>query len=170
MNATELETSVRLVASPQSWIDSEALRQLHATARLDGMRLAVGLPDLHPGKGRPVGAVFVTQGVIYPGLIGTDIGCGMGLWQTDLLRRKIRLDRWAALPFDLEAGWEGDLNDWLTAERLPSTGYDSAMGTLGAGNHFAELQHIDEVLDEREFRGLGFSRERLFLLVHSGSR
>jgi len=35
---TETETSVRLFASTQSWVEGEAVRQLYATAKLDGMR------------------------------------------------------------------------------------------------------------------------------------
>ena len=76
MNTTLSETTVRLIASAKSWIEGEAMRQLHATAKLPGMRLAVGLPDLHPGKGTPVGAAFVSEGVIHPHLIGGDVGCG----------------------------------------------------------------------------------------------
>src|SRR5262245_1592559 len=94
--------TVRLFASAKSWIEGEALRQLYATAKLPGVRRAVGFPDLHPGKGTPVGAVFVTEGVIYPHLIGGDIGCGMSLFATDLVRRDAKLDRWASLRFDLE--------------------------------------------------------------------
>ncbi|MCI0745735.1 MAG: RNA ligase RtcB family protein [Verrucomicrobia subdivision 3 bacterium] len=170
MNATECESPVRVVSTPQSWIESEAVRQLYSTAGLQGMKLAVGLPDLHPGRGWPVGAAFVTQGVIYPPLIGSDIGCGMGLWQTDIPRRKVRLDNWAALPFDLEQPWEGDLADWLASERLPSTGFDASLGSLGGGNHFAELQQVDDVLDASEFKRLQLSQDRVLLLVHSGSR
>jgi release factor H-coupled RctB family protein len=91
----ETETSVRLFASAQSWIEGEAVRQLYATAKFDGMRDRVGFPDLHPGKGSPVGAAFVAEGVIYPHLIGGDIGCGMALFKTDLVRRDAKLDRWA---------------------------------------------------------------------------
>src|SRR5438105_8800100 len=98
---------VRLLASAQSWIEDEALRQLYATAKFEGMRLAVGFPDLHPGKGTPVGAAFVTEDIIYPHLIGGDIGCGMALFQTNLLRREVKLDRWAALRFNLEHPWDG---------------------------------------------------------------
>src|SRR5437867_2099527 len=50
---TLTENNVRLFASSRSWIEGEALRQLYAAAELDGMRLAVGFPDLHPGKGAP---------------------------------------------------------------------------------------------------------------------
>src|ERR1041385_2087649 len=48
---------VRLFASSKSWIKGEALRQFHATAKLEGVRLAVGFPDLHPGKGGAVGEI-----------------------------------------------------------------------------------------------------------------
>src|SRR5512143_3230891 len=94
---TLTETNVRLFASAQSWIEGEALRQLYATSGLEGMRLAVGFPDLHPGKGSPVGATFVPEGLIYPSLIGGDSGCGMSLFKTDLVQRDIKLDRWADL-------------------------------------------------------------------------
>ena len=55
---TLTETNVRLFASAKSWIEGEALRQLYATSKLEGMRLAVGCPDLHPGKGSAIGAVL----------------------------------------------------------------------------------------------------------------
>src|SRR5262245_13856000 len=72
--------TVHLFASAKSWIEGEAVRQLYATSKLEGMRLVVGFPDLHPGKCSPVGAAFVTEGLIYPHLIGGDIGCGMALF------------------------------------------------------------------------------------------
>src|SRR5580704_19110828 len=103
---TLIETNVRLIASPRMWMEGEAVRQLYATSKLGGMRLAVGFPDLQPGKGSPVGAAFVTEGVVYPHLIGGDIGCGMALFQTDLVRRDAKLDRWAKLPFQLEHPWD----------------------------------------------------------------
>ena len=85
--------AVRLFASAKSWVEGEALWQLYAAARLEGMRLAVGFPDLHPGKGSPVGAAFVTERLIYPYLIGGDVGCGMALFKTDLVQRDIKLNR-----------------------------------------------------------------------------
>jgi release factor H-coupled RctB family protein len=68
---------VRLLASKRNWIEGEAVSQLKKTAELPGVRLAVGLPDLHPGRGHPVGAAFVTEGGVYPQLVGNDVGCGM---------------------------------------------------------------------------------------------
>lgn len=167
---TLIETPVRLFASPQSWIEGEAVRQLYATAKLDGVRLAVGFPDLHPGKGSPVGAAFVTEGVIYPHLIGGDIGCGMALFQTDLVRRDAKLDRWAKLEFNLEHPWDQFVGDFLAEQDLESTEFDAALGTIGGGNHFAEVQTVEQVLDVAAFKKLGLGRQQLVVLVHSGSR
>src|SRR5437879_10581304 len=116
--------SVRLFASAKSWIEGEALRQLYTTSKLDGMRLAVGFPDLHPGRGSPVGAAFVTEGLIYPYVIGGDIGCGMALFKTDLVRRDVKLARWAQIPFDLEHMWTDELDEVLAMEGLESTDFD----------------------------------------------
>jgi release factor H-coupled RctB family protein len=167
---TLTETQVRLFASAQSWIEGEAVRQLYATAKLDGVRHAVGFPDLHPGKGTPVGAAFVTEGVIYPHLIGGDIGCGMALFKTDLVRRDVKLDRWARLAFNLEHPWEQFVSDFLAEHDLESTEFDAALGTIGGGNHFAELQTVEKILDADEFKKLDLGKQQLVVLVHSGSR
>ncbi len=50
---------VRLLASRRNRIEGEAVSQLRKTAALPGMRLAVGLPDLHPGRGHPVEAGLI---------------------------------------------------------------------------------------------------------------
>ena len=167
---TLTETNVRLFASPATWIEGEAMRQLYDTAKLPGVRHAIGFPDLHPGNGVPVGAAFVTDGVIYPHLIGGDIGCGMTLFATDLLRRKARIDRWAELRFDLEHPWEGNTRGRLESEDLCATQFAESFGTLGGGNHFAELQAVEKVLDRDAFAALGLAKDQLALLVHSGSR
>jgi release factor H-coupled RctB family protein len=167
---TTTESKVRLFASARMWIDSEAVRQLYATAQLPGLQLAVGFPDLQPGRGTPVGAAFVTDGMIYPHLIGSDVGCGMALFKTDLLRRKARLDRWAEVRFDLEHPWEGNTRARLTAEGLCATQGNDSFGTLGGGNHFAELQAVEKIHDTSAFNQLGLARDELVALVHSGSR
>jgi release factor H-coupled RctB family protein len=169
MNTT-IETNVRLVASARSWIEGEAVRQLYAAAKLPGVRYAVGLPDLHPGRFAPVGAAFVTEDVIYPHLIGGDIGCGMALFKTGLLRRKAKLDRWAGLRFELEHPWEGDVQERLAREGLCTTQFADAFGTLGGGNHFTELQAVEKVFDKDAFVALGLAKDELVALVHSGSR
>lgn len=172
MNTTSTiaETKVRLIASTKSWIEGEAMRQLHATAKLPGISLAVGLPDLHPGHGTPVGAAFVSEGVIHPSLIGGDIGCGMSLFQTGLLRRKAKLNRWTEVRFDLEHPWEGNTRERLAREGLCTSQFTDSFGTLGGGNHFAELQAVEKVFDKAAFARLGLEKDKLVALVHSGSR
>jgi release factor H-coupled RctB family protein len=167
---TLMETNVRLFASANSWIEGEAVRQLYAAARLEGVRLAVGFPDLHAGEGSPVGAAFVTEGAVYPHLIGGDIGCGMALFKTDLVQRDLKLSRWANLRFDLEHPWEGEVGKVLAAAELESTEFNEALGTIGGGNHFAELQKVEAVLDAAAFRPVGLGKQQLVVLVHSGSR
>ena len=170
MNTSIARNQTRLIASARNWIDAEALRQFCQASRLDGVRLAVGLPDLHAGRGYPKGAAFLTEGVLYPQLVGQDIGCGLGLWMTDLQTRDIDLDDWAGRRFDLELPWEGNAAARLAEAGLPQTPFDSRFGSLGGGNHFAELQAVDEVGDWAAFRGLGLKRGQILLLVHSGSR
>jgi release factor H-coupled RctB family protein len=167
---TLTEIQVRLFTSAQSWIEGEAVRQLYAAAKLPAVRRAVGFPDLHPGKGTPVGAAFVTEGEIYPHLIGGDIGCGMALFATDLVRRDAKLDGWATLRFDLEHPWEQSVGDFLGERELEPTESDSALGTIGGGNHFAELQAVEKVPDPDEFKKFGLGKQQLAVLVHSGSR
>ena len=167
---TQLQTQIRLIASPKSWIEGEAVRQLYATAKLDGVSQVVGFPDLRPGKGVPVGAAFVTEGVIYPYFIGGDIGCGMALFKTDLVQRDAKLDRWSKMFFHLEHPWDENIAGFLAEQNLESTRFDSALGTIGGGNHFAELQAVVEILDARAFKQIGLGKEQLVLLVHSGSR
>jgi tRNA-splicing ligase RtcB len=46
----------------------------------------------------------------------------------------------------------------------------SQVGTLGSGNHFLEVQRIDEVYDERAAAALGLSTGQVTVMIHSGSR
>ncbi len=160
----------RLIASPGSWIEGEAVRQLERTAALPGMRMAVGLPDLHAGKGHPIGAVFGCEGKVYPFLVGSDIGCGMALVSTDLSARKPKRDRWVAKLTGLEGPWDGDTEEWLRERGLSASAFDASLGTIGGGNHFVELQSLETVHDEEAVAALGLDASRLVLLVHSGSR
>ncbi|EIC19626.1 RNA ligase RtcB family protein [Thiorhodovibrio frisius] len=161
--------SVHLIASKDTWIEGGAVRQLEQTARLPGMRAAVGLPDLHPGTGYPIGAAFLSE-LVYPALVGNDIGCGMGLWQTDQAMRKFKSERAAERLSGLEGPWDGDLDGWRAEQGLAPSAFDQALGTIGGGNHFAEIQAVAEVLDATAFAALNLDPERLLLLVHSGSR
>ena len=162
--------SVRLLASADTWMDGEVIRQLYAAANLEGVREVIGFPDVHPGGAYPVGVAIVSEGVFYPQLIGGDIGCGIGLWKTDLRRRKSRVDRWAELRLDLEHPWEGEVQQRLAEAGLEPNLFSSALGTIGGGNHFAEIQAVEKVYDSAAFEQLDLNRDELLILVHSGSR
>ena len=43
-------------------------------------------------------------------------------------------------------------------------------GTLGSGNHFLEVQVVDEVFDEEAARVMGLKEDKVCVMVHSGSR
>ena len=88
-----INNKVSLIASENTWIEGLAIQQLTKTAELDDMQQVAGMPDLHPGRGYPIGAAFFTRNRIYPALVGNDIGCGMSLWQTSTKVAKLNIDK-----------------------------------------------------------------------------
>ncbi len=44
------------------------------------------------------------------------------------------------------------------------------LGTLGAGNHFIEVQEIDTIHDEKIAEVFGINKENVVVLIHTGSR
>jgi tRNA-splicing ligase RtcB len=46
----------------------------------------------------------------------------------------------------------------------------SQLGTLGSGNHFLEVQYVDEIYDEEAARTYDLSHGQVTILMHSGSR
>ena len=56
-----MSAEVRVLASANNWIEGAAVDQLR-TAGLPGVTVAVGLPDLHPGRGFPAGAAYAVEG------------------------------------------------------------------------------------------------------------
>src|SRR5258708_36814750 len=75
------------------------------------------MPDLHPGKYGPVGCAVLADS-IHPQLVGSDIGCGMGLFELDIAARKLRLDQLAERMHALDQPWEADSNSVLTYSGL----------------------------------------------------
>ncbi|PTW61746.1 release factor H-coupled RctB family protein [Breoghania corrubedonensis] len=163
------EASIHTFYSEASWIEGAAIDQLRQVSQRVGVRRIAAFPDLHPGKYGPVGsAILATR--LYPHLIGNDIGCGMSLFVLDIPARKLRLDKVAERLKALEGGFEGDAAARLTAAGLAPDLYPEALGTIGGGNHFCEVQGVESVADTQAFAALGLSRESTLLLVHSGSR
>ncbi|KAL9608678.1 MAG: hypothetical protein Q9167_006513 [Letrouitia subvulpina] len=193
--------SMEVLADDVAELDQTALNQFETTARsLPGIIHAVAQPDLHPGTKFPIGAVFVSQGWIHPPLIGGDIGCGMAWYRCRLTRAQVQGDKGRKVAEKLrglEGPWrtQEDREVWLSADDYDkddddddtmttySTGakWDAALGTIGAGNHFAELQVVEEAdasvkADDAATAQASSSspcplyQDETLLLVHSGSR
>lgn len=43
-------------------------------------------------------------------------------------------------------------------------------GTLGSGNHFLEIQYVDEIYDKKAADALGIFRNQVTVMIHTGSR
>ncbi len=44
------------------------------------------------------------------------------------------------------------------------------LGTLGSGNHFAEVQYVAEIYDDKVAGAFGLFRDQVTVMIHSGSR
>lgn len=163
-DATARGCAISRFYSSTTWIEGEAIRQLDEVAARPGMIELAAFPDLHPGKYGPVGMVALADR-LYPQLVGNDIGCGMSLFELDLPIRKLKLERAADQLRKLEAVALDDPSERLEELGMAGDCFASALGTIGGGNHFCEVQAVDEASDASPL-----DRQRLHLLVHSGSR
>ncbi len=209
-------THVSIVAGPTVWMESEGVAQLARVAAQPGCARAVGMPDLHPGRGIPIGAVFLFEGRVVPDLVGGDAGCGVlvligrrGGPRGDQLERRVRAAWDEALLPDvdrgalLEAAWTRGPRGLATLPGVPDalrelclhpafeepasyrgesgerpsalTGTDAArfaaqLGSVGGGNHFAEIARVDRVADRAGAKRLGARADAQVVMVHSGSR
>jgi len=57
----------------------------------------------------------------------------------------------------------------LVSDRAYQRGYDQC-GTLGSGNHFLEVQVVDHVFDAKCASVMGLEKDRVTVMIHSGSR
>jgi len=159
------------------------MQQLINCAKLKGVVLAVGLPDLHPGKGFPIGSAIITEGVFYPHLVGEDIGCGMSLVKTGIGITKQKAEKWykqilgieGRAGIELEKYAEKTPFEWPKGNLIPPVedledAVAGRFGTVGRGNHFVEIQEVFQVINEELFKQLNMDQNQLYMVIHSGSR
>ena len=161
-------SNLTIISSEKNWLEQDAVKQLKTISTLPSVIKVVGLPDLHPGN-IPVGAAIITEDIIYPHLVGNDIGCGMAMFVTDIEKRKLKLERLVKRAENIENLREISFPE-SKHEEIAFSPLGSSIGTIGGGNHFAELQETETVFDEEVFENLGFDKNKIMLLVHSGSR
>lgn len=123
------------------------------------------MPDVHAGKGCVIGFTADLGDKVIPNIVGVDIGCGMlcvELGKIDLDLEK--LDR--VINENIPAGRNireqklinfDKINDLYCLRELKETKkFNRAIGTLGGGNHFIEVD-VDEEGNK-------------YLVIHTGSR
>jgi len=118
------------------------------------------------------------------GVLYTEIPSGVGS------KGKIRLDpgnerelllrgaRWAVEQGfgnaeDLGKIESGGCIDGADPSLISSKAYErgrAQQGTLGSGNHFLEVQYIDEIYDEKAANSLGLFKDHVTVMIHTGSR
>ncbi len=110
IDMNRLPAHARVVARSDVWMEGEGVDQLARVAALPGCVCAVGMPDLHAGRGIPVGAVFAFRDRVRPDLVGGDAGCGVRLagvggvrMSLDAIERRVA----SALEEDPLAGCDG---------------------------------------------------------------
>jgi tRNA-splicing ligase RtcB len=145
---------------PWSEIEPEAQKQILNTAELPFIfKWVAVMPDCHYGKGATVGTVIATKGAVVPAAVGVDIGCGMIALETGLVRGDLkelhRLREGIERRIPMSAGRNNSKIADTAKPRIAelkkiesSTGgrysdfgkdWEAALGTLGGGNHFAEV-------------------------------
>lgn len=139
---------IKIIKKDDLWMEDLAVQQLYKLSELKGVADIVGMPDLHPGK-TPVGVTVKTENVIYPHIIGNDIGCGMSLINTNIKTKK----------FNAEA-----------CSRLLEGTSITGKYSIGSGNHFLECTIIDKIYNREVYKELDLDDKYLYLLIHSGSR
>ena len=74
---------------------------------------------------------------------------------------------------DLEALEEGGRLDGADLRAVSARALErgrTQLGTLGSGNHFAEVQWVDEVYDQAAATAFGLEAGQVTVMIHSGSR
>jgi tRNA-splicing ligase RtcB len=202
-------------------LEDRAAEQVANVATMPGIvRAALAMPDIHWGYGFPIGGVAATDvdagGVVSPGGVGFDIGCGVRLVRTDLdfvtdvkprlrelvasLGRRVPrgvggkgrlpvtgndIDRvlveGVKYPLSQKIGWDEDeevtedfgflagADPTKVSERAKERG-GPQLGSLGGGNHFIEVQVVDEIRYAEAARAMDLFEGQVCVMIHSGSR
>jgi tRNA-splicing ligase RtcB len=74
---------------------------------------------------------------------------------------------------DLERTESGGRIDGADPSLISEKAYErgrAQQGTLGSGNHFLEIQYVDEIYDEKAANILGLFEGQVTVMIHTGSR
>ena len=150
-------------------VEETALQQLQTLCDMEiyrDSRIRI-MPDVHAGAGCTIGTTMTLKGAVTPNMVGVDIGCGM---ETVMIKeREIDFEKLDQLiheqiPSGMNVRDRKHPNaDKTEVDKLRCINDVShlekelnAIGTLGGGNHFIEVDKDDE--------------GNLYIVIHSGSR
>jgi tRNA-splicing ligase RtcB len=74
---------------------------------------------------------------------------------------------------DLERIESGGFIEGADPDLISQKAYErgrAQQGTLGSGNHFLEIQYVDEIYDEKAANALRLFKDRVTIMIHTGSR
>ncbi len=125
------------------------------------------MPDCHAGMGCVIGTTMTVKDKVVPNLVGVDIGCGMltvELGKIDLDLEQI--DRYikqnipsgSNINQQPQTDYRKNIENLICFRDIPKSSkeFNRALGSLGGGNHFIEINEDSE--------------DNKYLVVHSGSR
>ncbi len=69
----------------------------------------------------------------------------------------------------LEEGGSMEANSDYVSEKALERGR-AQIGTTGAGNHFVEIQRVENIFDEKAAKVYGLENNQIVLMIHTGSR
>lgn len=126
------------------------------------------MPDAHLGYTLPIGAVVLTDNVVFPSYVGFDIGCGMCSLKTSFDRREVEAHGhqiYDRILQHIPVGYNhrSQALSWRlppVTKRGEEVFYEKSgfkqLGTLGGGNHFIEIGYDED--------------DAVWITIHSGSR
>lgn len=148
-------------------IEEEAIKQIDELLEQEPFRDCKVriMPDVHAGKGCVIGFTANLGNKVIPNIVGVDIGCGMLCVELGNIELNLeKLDN--IINEHIPAGRnirEQKLIDFEKINELyclrelkESKKFNRAIGTLGGGNHFIEVDIDDE--------------DNKYLVIHTGSR
>lgn len=150
-------------------IEEGAMQQILDLCELDafaGAKIRI-MPDVHAGKGSVIGFTANLGDKVIPNIVGVDIGCGMftvKLGRVDLDLHAIDDFIYKHIPHgkSIYEHKQAEFMDELEKLKLLKDNrqdlkkWNRAIGSLGSGNHFIEV-NVDE-------------NQNKYLVIHSGSR
>jgi RNA-splicing ligase RtcB len=147
-------------------VDEVALTQINAMNECVAYRESKVriMPDCHAGSSCTIGTVIKVEGRIVPNTVGVDIGCGMlvaefGQIELDLQKLDEVVNTLIPSGFNIHETPVTEFEGLSQLRCLGSIDHEKALcaiGSLGGGNHFIEVDRDDEGVT--------------YIVIHSGSR